>query len=56
VPVIVNTAFPETEVDGAAVILQKPFDVDTLLATVARLYEGRREHQHHVSASDELRA
>jgi CheY-like chemotaxis protein len=52
VPVIVDTAFPETQVDGAAVILQKPFDVDTLLATVARLYEGGREH--HVSASDQL--
>jgi CheY-like chemotaxis protein len=53
VPVIVGTAFPETQVDGAAVILQKPFDVDTLLAAVARLYEGGREH--HVS-SGQLRA
>jgi len=38
VPVIVDTAFPETQLDGAAAILQKPFDVDTLLATVARLH------------------
>jgi CheY-like chemotaxis protein len=48
VPVIVDTAFPETQVDGAALILQKPFDVDTLLAAVARLHEGGREH--HVSS------
>jgi CheY-like chemotaxis protein len=52
VPVIVDTASPETQVDGAAVILQKPFDVDTLLATVARFYGGGREH--HVSVSDQL--
>jgi CheY-like chemotaxis protein len=44
VPVIVDTASSETQVDGAAVILRKPFDVDTLLAAVARLYEGGREH------------
>jgi CheY-like chemotaxis protein len=54
VPVIVDTAFPEAQIDGAAVILQKPFDVDTLLATVARLHAGGRGH--HVSASDQLRA
>jgi CheY-like chemotaxis protein len=53
VPVIVDTAFSETQVDGAAVILQKPFDVDTLLAAVARLSGGGRER--HVS-SDQLRA
>jgi CheY-like chemotaxis protein len=51
VPVIVITAFPETQVDGAAVILQKPFDVDTLLAIVARLFQVGREH--HVSVSDQ---
>jgi DNA-binding NtrC family response regulator len=47
----VVTAFPETQVDGAAVILQKPFDVDTLLAIVARLFQVGREH--HVSVSDQ---
>jgi DNA-binding response OmpR family regulator len=54
VPVIVDTACPQTRVDGAAVILQKPFDVDTLLATVAWLHAGGRGH--HVSVSDQLRA
>ena len=42
-PVVVITAAIDSQVEGAAVLLQKPFELETLLATVARLCgEGRR--------------
>jgi CheY-like chemotaxis protein len=42
-PVVVVTAAIDWEVEGADVVLQKPFELETLLATVARLCgEGRR--------------
>jgi CheY-like chemotaxis protein len=44
IPVIVDTAFCETHVEGAAALLRKPFNLDALLSTVARLCDGGREH------------
>ena len=42
-PVVVITAAIDSQVEGAAVLLQKPFELETLLATVSRLCgEGRR--------------
>jgi CheY-like chemotaxis protein len=51
VPVIVVTAALDCEVEGAAALLRKPFDLDTLLATVARLCGvGREQHLDELSA------
>jgi CheY-like chemotaxis protein len=42
-PVVVVTAAFDSRVEGAAVLLQKPFELEALMATVARLCsEGRR--------------
>ncbi|HEX7623858.1 MAG TPA: response regulator [Anaeromyxobacteraceae bacterium] len=43
IPVIVASASTASQVEGAAVLLRKPFDVDTLLAIVARICGGERE-------------
>jgi len=40
IPVVVVTAQCDCEVEGAAVLLRKPFDLDTLLTIVARLCDG----------------
>ena len=51
IPVLVVTASFDSEVAGAAALMRKPFDLDSLLPTVARLCEGGRRH---VSRIDEL--
>jgi len=43
IPVVVDTAFPDVQVEGAAVLLRKPFDLTTLLTTISRLCDGDRE-------------
>ena len=43
IPVVVVTA-SSYHAEGAAVLLRKPFDLDTLLTAVARLCDGGREH------------
>lgn len=50
IPVVVDTAFPDIQVEGAAVLLRKPFDLDTLLTTVARLCDGDKEQLDQLSA------
>jgi len=40
IPVIVVTAALDSRVEGAAVLLRKPFDLDVLLAAAARLCGG----------------
>ncbi len=40
IPVVVETAVPDSQVEGAAVLLGKPFDLDTLLTAVSRLCHG----------------
>jgi two-component system, OmpR family, alkaline phosphatase synthesis response regulator PhoP len=37
VPVVVLTAFADSHVEGAAVLLRKPFDLEALLTAAARL-------------------
>jgi two-component system, chemotaxis family, chemotaxis protein CheY len=54
IPVIVVSASIVSQVEGAALLLQKPFDLDTLLMAAARLCE--RETGHIVSVSDQLSA
>ena len=44
IPVLVVTASFDSEVEGAAALMRKPFDLDTLLPTVARLCDGGRDH------------
>ncbi len=41
-PVVVVTAAFDSQVEGAAVLLQKPFELETLLAIVARLSRDGR--------------
>jgi two-component system, chemotaxis family, chemotaxis protein CheY len=50
IPVVVVTAELDANVEGAAVILRKPFDLDTLLSTVARLCGGGPENLVQLSA------
>jgi two-component system, chemotaxis family, chemotaxis protein CheY len=50
VPVVVATAALVSQVEGAAVLLGKPFDMDVLLSIVARLCAGGPEHLDAMSA------
>jgi CheY-like chemotaxis protein len=52
IPVIVDTASPDSQVEGAAAILRKPFEVGALLAAASRLCEGGRKPL--VSVSEQL--
>ena len=44
IPVIVDSAVLESNIEGAAVVLRKPFDLDALLTAASRLCGGGREH------------
>jgi len=50
IPVVVVTAALDARVEGAAMLLRKPFDLDTLLHAVARLCGGGPEHLGQLSA------
>ncbi len=50
VPVIVVTAGPDSQAEGAAVFMRKPFDVATLLTVVARFCGGGPEQPLALSA------
>ena len=50
VPVVVVTAGPDSHAEGAAVFMQKPFDVATLLTVVARFCGGQPEQPMALSA------
>jgi CheY-like chemotaxis protein len=50
IPVVVVTAALVSHVEGAAVLLRKPFDLDTLLMTAARFCGGGPEHLDQLSA------
>ena len=50
IPVVVVTAALDARVEGAAMLLRKPFDLDTLLKAVARLCGGGPEHLGQLSA------
>jgi CheY-like chemotaxis protein len=46
IPVVVITAFRNAHVEGAAELIQKPFDFETLLTAAARLCGGRKRPGH----------
>ena len=50
IPIVVVTAALDAQVEGAAMLLRKPFDLDTLLKAVARLCGGGPEHLGQLSA------
>ena len=50
IPVVVVTASFDYEVQGAAALLRKPFDLETLLTLVARVCDGGREHASRIDA------
>jgi len=50
IPVVVVTATLDAQVEGAAMLLRKPFDLDALLTTVARLCGGKLEQLEQLSA------
>ena len=50
IPVIVASASIDSRVEGAAFLLRKPFDPDTLLAVVAGLCGDGRDHPDQLSA------
>jgi two-component system, chemotaxis family, chemotaxis protein CheY len=43
IPVIIVTAFSDSHPEGAAAFMRKPFGLDTLLTTVARICDGAPE-------------
>jgi CheY-like chemotaxis protein len=50
IPVIVVSAALDAQAESAAMFLRKPFDIDTLLSTVARLCAGAPAHLDQLSA------